>query len=98
MDSLDQQTDRRKFLRHLGIGVATGLGVVAFPAIARAGQGHVGGGIRPQSVNCCPDLSGRCGAPCSGSQKKFFCNCHDTGGTDYCTGCQANNGCYQGPC
>jgi hypothetical protein len=78
----EQRTSRRSFLRRLGITLAAGVGVAAFPGIAR-GRGD---GL----FECCPSNQ-HCPELNCGSQVKWWCDC---GGSSYCV-CRSSGGSCQ---
>jgi hypothetical protein len=80
---MEQTTSRGQFLRRVGVTLAAGIGVAAFPGEARA------------YVNCCPS-SCNPGTQCPTGQQPFYCNCGG-GGQDYCV-CHDCGDCYNGPC
>lgn len=86
MQAIERSSSRRRFLRQLAIGVGTGVGVLAVPAVAKA-----------EVWVCCPN-DGCPGEPCTGGQRRYLCQCSQYGGADYCTGCQPAGDCYNGPC
>jgi hypothetical protein len=89
MIASELRSTRLRFFRQLGVGLAAGVGALAIPKAARA-----------DVWVCCPAFGSQCQSepPCSGSQVHFYCRCSEHGGSDYCTGCQPNGNCYNGPC
>lgn len=87
MQAIERSSSRRRFLRQLAMGVGTGVGVLAVPAVAKA-----------EVWVCCPDSS--CGTcpPANPPNATYLCRCSQWGGTDYCTDCQPDGDCYNGPC
>ena len=76
MESTEHRSDRRRFLRRLGVTLAAGVGVLAVPGVAHA------------AYQCCLDNT-HCSGVCPSGQFWHFCHCPD--GT-YCacmggTGC-----------
>jgi hypothetical protein len=88
MEAQEKRTDRPRFLKHLGISIATGLGIVV---------------VAPQAVyagvlNCCPQETPPC-IECPGKDETdYFCDCPQPK-EDYCLlQCVKDTGCYSGPC
>jgi hypothetical protein len=81
----EARSNRRRFLRQIGITLGVAAGAALYPAIAHA------------ATNCCPAGSSRCtGLPnCPSGQQYFFCECGP--GLDYCI-CHSGTTCYNGPC
>ncbi len=88
MQAIEKSSSRRRFLRQLALGVGTGVGVLAVPAAAKA----------EFYVCCASSTSTSNGNGCPQGWTRFWCQCSRYGGTDYCTDCQPNGGCYNGPC
>lgn len=86
MNAIEKSSSRRRFLRQLGLGLGAGVGVLAMPAVAKA-----------QFYVCCPNTN-PCTGACPGGETKYLCQCSHYGGADYCTGCQPDGNCYNGPC
>lgn len=86
MQAIEKSSSRRRFLRQLALGVGTGIGVLTVPAVAKA-----------ESWVCCPTTT-RCASDCGPNHKRYFCQCSQYGGADYCTDCQPDGDCYNGPC
>jgi hypothetical protein len=98
MEIMEANVNRKRFLRHLGVGLAAGVGVMVAPKVAVAGSGGPVGGARParpgrpDSVNCCKNSG--CG-PCQ-SGTPYHCDCGAC--CSYCI-CHTDVGnCYSGPC
>lgn len=53
--------------------------------------------LLPSRNVCCPTTTS-CANDCGSGQRRYFCQCSHFGGTDYCTGCQPDGNCYNGPC
>jgi hypothetical protein len=65
---LDEQQDRRQFLRRFGKTVAVGLGFGLLPAAAARGTTQA-------PTYCCPDLGAHCqGQYCPIGLTKFWCS------------------------
>ncbi len=84
MTVLETATTRPRFIRHVGLAVAAGLGIAA---------------LRPEAAfavnNCCPSECGSCSHPLT----VYYCDCSSAGTESYCTSqCVHPQGCYNGPC
>jgi hypothetical protein len=89
MKTFESSGTRRRFLRQIGAGLAAGIGVLAFPSAAKA-----------EFWVCCPAVGNQCPTQpaCNPGDVRYFCQCSQFGGADYCTGCQPDVTCYNGPC
>jgi hypothetical protein len=81
---MEQTTDRRRFLKRVGITLAAGIGLAAFPGHAKA------------FVNCCQSACDP-GYACGPGQVAFWCSCGGPG-WDYCVCHDCGVNCYLGPC
>ena len=78
----EARSNRRRFLRQIGITLGVAAGAALYPAIAHA------------ATNCCP-ANGRCPGFTCQTGNPYFCECGP--GLDYCI-CHIGSGCYNGPC
>jgi hypothetical protein len=78
------KSNRRRFLRMIGLTLGAAVGAAAIPAAAHA------------AFQCCPDFSG-CGVshPCNNTTP-YHCTCPD--GSSYCTCKSSCSGCVPVAC
>jgi hypothetical protein len=82
--NFEATSNRKAFVKKIGVTLAAAFGAMAYPAIARA------------ALQCCPSDQAHCGSCPPDLPQQYHCDCGAAGG--YCACRQSNTGCFPAPC
>lgn len=92
MDAIESSTDRRSFLKRLGVAVGVAVGAIALPSLDRASANT--GGAKPEyTATCCTSSCTTCDA----DHRAYYCSC-PTGNYCACFALRQPVPCFTAPC